>query len=363
MRIRCLSGWLVAMALVLGLAAAARAERVDDIPNPRARDRTWVSDATGRLRPETVQQINQLVDALERETTAEIAVVVIRSLDGESIEDVAVRLFRAWGIGKKGQDNGLLLLWAADDRRVRIEVGYGLEGVLPDAKAGAILDSRVLPHFRTGDFDAGVLDGVRTLAAVVRSEPVALPQPASSDYVTSDGLPLDLLGLLGLGTLPPALLGYRWWRRRRRRACPQCGATMTRLPEGSEDEYLDESQRVEEKLRSVDYDVWRCASCTHRFVLRYPRWFTRYDKCPQCGHRTKSDTRKTLESPTTSHAGRARITQSCEFCNFCRTFEREIPRLSSDSSSDSSGGGSGGSSGGGSFGGGSSGGGGASKGY
>jgi uncharacterized protein len=343
---------------MLGSVQPARAEQIDDIPNPRQRDGTWVADVANRLRAQTINQVNQLAGALERDTSAELAVVVVRSLDGAPIDEFAVKLFGKWKIGKKGKDTGLLFLWAADDRRVRVEVGYGLEGSLPDGRVGAILDHYVLPRFKASDFDGGVLEGVKALAAVVRNEPLRLPPPASAAYEPSfDTFPY-LLGLVGL--VPASLgglVGYRKWRRYRRRTCPGCGAGMVRLSETADDEFLERVKRLEETLHSVDYDVWKCPSCPHHFVLRYPRWFSKYGKCPQCRNRTKSRTEQTIYPATTSATGLAQITERCEFCTYHRTYSRTIPCVSESSSNGSS------SSGSSSFGGGSSGGGGASRSY
>jgi uncharacterized protein len=346
------------LALALVVPASGWAERVADIPNPRVRDGGWVADVPGRLQPATVARLNELCADLERTTGAELAVVVVRTLEGDSVEAVAVKLFEAWGIGKRHADNGLLLLWAVEDRRVRVEVGYGLEGVLPDGKAGAILDAYVIPRFKAGDFDAGLLEGVRALVAVARSETLDLPSQASQSY---DGRSPVLYGLLGaLGLVPVgggAVLGYRRWRRVRRRRCPECRAWMTRLPEDQDDALLGLAARVEERLGSVDYDVWHCGACTHHFTLRYPRMLTRFAKCPQCRHRTCGRTEETIEAATTTRSGSARVTERCEFCEYRRTYLRTIPMVSESSSSGGSG------SGGSSFGGGSSGGGGASRSY
>jgi uncharacterized protein len=347
------------LALVLGAVAGghAWAERVEEIPNPKTRDNTWVTDLPGRLDPQTVQEINTLIGQLEQETTAEMAVVVIHTLDGRSIEEFAVELFRRWGIGKKEADNGLLFLWSVNDRRVRIEVGYGLEGILPDGKVGSILDTYVIPHFKDEAYDQGVFEGVRILAAVVRNEPIDIPVPATESY-EEDELPTGLIwGLIGL--VPVGLgsfVGYRKWRRHHKRRCPSCGVKMLRLSEADEDELLDEVKQLEEKLRSVDYDVWKCPECSHHFTLRYPKWFSRYGKCPQCRNRTCSKTEVTEIPATTSSTGRAKVTEDCAFCTYHRVYHRTIPRVSTSSSSSGGGGG-------GSFGGGSSGGGGASRGY
>ena len=133
---------------------------------------------------------------------------------------------------------------------------------------------------------------------------------------------------------------------------------MVRLDEQADDALLADGQQVEERVGSVDYDVWTCAACSHHFTLRYPKWLTTYDRCPQCRNRTKSSTETVIQSATTSHAGSARVEERCAFCNFHHAYTRVVPQIEESSSS-------GGSSGGGSssFGGGRSGGGGASRGY
>src|SRR6187549_453670 len=162
--------------------AAIGAEPLGSIPNPRTRDGTWVTDMPGALRAETVARLNSTIGDLERTNGTEAAVVVIKSLDGLSVEEAAAKLFQLWGIGKKNKDNGLLLLWSTGDRRVRVEVGYGLEGALPDGKVGAILDGQVIPRFKTGDFDRGLLDGVDALLRVARNEPIELVSVKSESY-------------------------------------------------------------------------------------------------------------------------------------------------------------------------------------
>ena len=111
------------LALILLLIVIAGAEPLTSIPNPRGHNGTWVTDMPGMLRADTIAKLNSAIGDFERTTRSEMAVVVIRSLDGRSIEEAAVQLFELWGIGKKSKDNGLLLLWSTGDRRVRVEVG------------------------------------------------------------------------------------------------------------------------------------------------------------------------------------------------------------------------------------------------
>jgi uncharacterized protein len=356
---------LIALAALIPLLVAllvhgVGAEPLDRIPNPRVRDGTWVTDMPGTLKPDTVARLNATISDYERTNGGEMAVVVIRSLDGLSIDEAAVELFELWGIGKKGKDNGLLVLWSTDDRRVRVEVGYGLEGVLNDGKVGAILDAYVIPKFRSGEFDEGMVAGVDALLKAAREEPLELPSQRTESY--GDGsriVPAILLGLLGLVPVGiGSLVGFRKWRRYHRRRCPACQMPMTRLTESHDDAFLEEGQQAEERIKSVDYDVWKCGSCGHHFTLRYPRWFTSYAQCPQCHHRAKASTETTIVAATTTSSGTARVVETCAFCTFHREHTKTLPRIQASSSS------SGGSRGGGSsFGGGRSGGGGASRGY
>ena len=348
-------------ALITLLSAAAGAEPLTSIPNPRTRDGTWVTDMTGTLRADTIARLNSTIGEFERTKGAEMAVVVIRSLDGLTIEEAAVKLFELWKIGKESTDNGLLLLWSTGDRRVRVEVGYGLEGALPDGKVGAILDARVIPKFKSGEFDEGLLAGVDALLSAARDEPMELPSPRSESY----GSDWPIIGAVVGGLLggPPlivgSIFGFRKWRRRRRRRCPACQTLMICLDEAADDALLEGGQQAEERIGSVDYDVWKCGSCGHHFTLRYPKWISRYAKCSQCHNRTKSSTEKVIAAATTLSSGSALVVETCAFCTFRREYTKVLPRIESSSSS-SGGSSSGGSS---SFGGGGSGGGGASRGY
>lgn len=360
--VRCRS--LIALgALILLLSAAAGAEPLTSIPNPRTRDGTWVTDMSGTLRADTIARLNSTIGEFERTNGAEMAVVVIRSLDGLPIEETAVKLFELWKIGKERKDNGLLLLWSTGDRRVRVEVGYGLEGALPDGKVGAILDARVIPKFKSGEFDEGLLAGVDALLSAARDEPVELPSPRSESYGSdSPGIVAVVIGVLGVGGIPlgiGSMFGFWKWRRLHRRRCPACQTLMTRLGESDDDALLEEGQQAEERVKSVDYDVWKCGACGHHFALRYPKWFSSHSKCTQCHNRTKSSTEQVITAATTSSSGSARVVETCAFCTFHREYTKVLPRIESSGSS-SSGSSSGGSS---SFGGGGSGGGGASRGY
>jgi uncharacterized protein len=161
-------GVLLCLAVLLPCAAAAM-----EVPALRGR----VNDHGGMLSPETESRIETLLKELEEKDSTQVAVLTVPSLEGDSLEDFSMRVAERWKIGRKGFDNGVILVIARDDRKVRIEVGYGLEGRLTDLTAGRIIRDRIVPEFRAGRFDQGVLNGVVALAEVVRGEFQAPAQP------------------------------------------------------------------------------------------------------------------------------------------------------------------------------------------
>jgi uncharacterized protein len=141
-----------------------------------------VNDFASLLPAGDRQSLEDLLTSLERETGAEVAVVTVSGLEGRTVEDYANRLFGEWGIGKRGQDNGVLILVARDDRQMRIEVGYGLEGILPDGLAGAIIRDTFLPRFRDGRYREGIVEGTHRVADIVRrQETLTAEQRAALD--------------------------------------------------------------------------------------------------------------------------------------------------------------------------------------
>ncbi|WP_245692400.1 TPM domain-containing protein [Sporomusa acidovorans] len=130
----------------------------------------YVQDYAGVLSDETKSKINKLGSKIRESTSAQVVVVTVNSLEGVPIEEYSLGILRNWGIGDKKQNNGVLMLIAVNDRQSRIEVGYGLEGVLNDAKAGRILDESVLPYFQQGEYNRGVWTGYKALVSTVSGE-------------------------------------------------------------------------------------------------------------------------------------------------------------------------------------------------
>jgi uncharacterized protein len=130
-----------------------------------------VSDFAGVIKDEDSRSIENLAKALEQKTGAELAVVTIQTFAPYgSIEEYATSLFNSWGIGQAGEDNGVLLILAMEERKVKIETGYGLEGAIPDSMAGRILDNAVLPLFRENSFSEGLVQGAQAIAAAVAKD-------------------------------------------------------------------------------------------------------------------------------------------------------------------------------------------------
>jgi uncharacterized protein len=130
----------------------------------------WVRDEAGVLSPQTVQYLEQYLKQDRDSTSNQIAVYIIKSLQGEDIDDYTFRVFQKWKLGDEKKINGVLYLIAIDDRKFRIEVGDGLEGVLTDLQASRINRDRVAPYFRQGDFDNGVIAGVNAIRETIKGE-------------------------------------------------------------------------------------------------------------------------------------------------------------------------------------------------
>ena len=203
---------------MLGGAVASRAQA----QVPDSKPAGYVSDFAGVLSPQAKQQIEALATELDRKTGSQLAIVTVKSLQGEPIEDFSVALATRWGIGRKDKgDTGVLLLLAAQDRQNRMEVGYGIEPIIPDGRAGTILrDMR--PLLRAGDYDGALMQAAGQVAALIAQASnvtlsVPVPQPNANRAPERRGSPLGgliwLLILLGLPFLmiPRRRRGGGWY--------------------------------------------------------------------------------------------------------------------------------------------------------
>lgn len=169
---------------------------------PEHTEQFYVNDYADVLDFETESTIVKYGRQLEELTGAQLVVLTIKSLDGRPLEEYSLRVLRGWGIGQEEENNGVLILLAVDDRQSRIEVGYGLEGALPDGKTGRIQDEYMLPYFKEGDYSKGILEGYKALLVEIykeygiepEEEITATPQPIQPQpIVRRDINPIRLL--------------------------------------------------------------------------------------------------------------------------------------------------------------------------
>ncbi|HEY6821665.1 MAG TPA: YgcG family protein [Burkholderiales bacterium] len=188
----------------LFLIALAAAEIA--IPPLKAR----ITDLTGTLSEQQRSALERTLQEFETRKGAQVAVLMVPSTEPETVEQYAVRVEESWKLGRKGVDDGVLLVVAKNDRKLHIEVGYGLEGVLPDAVAKRIIDEDIVPRFRQGDFYGGIRAGVDRIMRVVEGEPLPPPHarsPAQNISGHMDWLIPAILVLFFVGGILRALFG------------------------------------------------------------------------------------------------------------------------------------------------------------
>jgi uncharacterized protein len=166
-----------------------------------------VTDLTGTLTTEQTNALENKLAAFEAEKGSQIAVLILPTTQPEDIAQFGIRVAEAWKIGRKNIDDGVMLIVAKDDRQLRLEVGYGLEGVIPDAIAKRIIAETITPYFRAGDFAGGINAGVEQLMRLIEGEPLPAPQQQSGGESGQNSFMFILLGGLLVGFLLSAMMG------------------------------------------------------------------------------------------------------------------------------------------------------------
>jgi len=195
--------WLAALALLAMLGGIGAApweptrEGLQSIPPLRAR----VTDLTGTLTTSEIAAIETKLSDWEARTTNQLTVLIVPTVKPESIEQYSIRVAEAWKIGQKGKDNGAILLIAKDDRQIRIEVGYGFEGVLTDLTSRRIIAETIAPQFKKGEFAAGINAGIDRIISVI-GEGKPLPKPEPRRQAPSHGFDLGTWALILLVAVP-----------------------------------------------------------------------------------------------------------------------------------------------------------------
>lgn len=201
--------WGKTLALIALLLSASLSVAEVAVPPLQSR----VTDLAGTLSAGEVVQLEQKLAAFEAKKGSQIAVLIVLTTQPETIEEYSIRVVDAWKLGRKRIDDGVLLIIAKQDRAVRIEVGYGLEGVLPDAIAKRIVDEIIVPKFKQGDFAGGINAGVERMMAVIAGEPLPPPQirpgtggSARAGAVLDNIIPI-FIGFIVLGKILQSLFG------------------------------------------------------------------------------------------------------------------------------------------------------------
>ena len=366
---------------VIVAVCSAATYSVAELPNVQKQDHTkHLVNPDGIVSASVQANIDSLLLDIRRQSSSEVVAVIVDDIDSDDIDSYATELFNFWGIGKSDKNNGILILVAKDMRRAVIRTGYGAEGVLPDIISGRILRNEMFPRFREGDYEGGLLSGVQAVHKVI-TDPEAAAELMSDEhdnYASVSGadifsvyltvalivavlmlafvglmlwkdssnkkmtdyqkyvstskymLPMLVVSLFFIG-IP--ILGWlmlwlvrRHWRDHKRR-CPRCRTWMQKLDEVNDNKYLTYAQDLEEKLKSVDYDVWLCPHCGETDIYSFVNRSSSYKECPDCHARTmKLSGVRILQEPTTRHEGIGEKNYVCLNCNHRHSDRYRIPK-------------------------------------
>jgi len=195
-------GWLFGLLVWALCTSLAHAEVA--VPPLKAR----VTDLTETLTPAQQNELEKILQAFEARKGSQIAVLVVPTTQPEAIEQYSIRVAEAWKLGRKGVDDGALLLVAKDDRALRIEVGYGLEGVIPDAVANRVIAEIIVPYLKQGDFYGGIRAGVDRLIRLIDGEPLPPPRQKDISWAGIEGLlPMAFIAVFVVGGVLRAIFG------------------------------------------------------------------------------------------------------------------------------------------------------------
>jgi uncharacterized protein len=338
------------------------AKLVPPSPTPSS----FIADVPRLLSADARRRLDARIRAIQDSGLGDIGVAIMPSIGDYPEYEMGVAIYRTWGIGRidslgsARRDLGALLLIVPKELapdgagRCWIATGNGAEALITDATAGAICRDDIVPHLRDRDYEAAVSAGIEAIASRTRPELGGTPDAATGlvgqPRRSRNPFPILLIigGLIAVGGIGA---GIPLWLRRRPRRCPKCNRAMHRLDEVQDDAVLDPGQRTEERLGSVDYDVWAC-ECGEDLVVPYAKMFSGYTECAACKARTVKTQRTVVRQPTYTSTGLAEDTSRCENCSKVTTTQvvlaRRTPPASSSggSGSRSHGGGGGGSFGG-----------------
>jgi len=318
---------------VIGFATQAQAGY------PKAKD-LYVNDFANLLTAKDAITIRTALAKLRDDAGVHTVVVTIRSIHGygtgdQTVESFATNLFNGWGIGDRVRNDGVLILVAVKDRKVRIELGSGY-GESYNEQMQSVINQRMLPHFKEKNYSLGVMEGTDSVVQILsqRASTIALqsaPTPTikyhGSSSTSDSGVGLAFFVIVG-GVIV-TVFGLIWYALSRNRRCPSCRVALGRLYGGAEDQYLDDGQKLEKSLGSVDYQVWQCPKCGYHDLQSQYRWLSSFAGCHSCGYRTMKVGEMITVHPTEFSTGEKQIDKECYRCGFRRCETDILPMLPS----------------------------------
>lgn len=374
---------IILFSLLFLIVIDIKAYKPTELINPNISDRRhYVADPDGLVGAQAKDNANSVLWLLRKKTGAEVVVAVVNDIEEYSPEDFSTALFEQWGIGKKDKDNGVLVLIVPSQRIARIATGYGVEGIIPDISARKIIGRSIVPYMKENDLDGAVVAVSQDISNIL-TDPVAAEELKSKnkeaweEYPESDVSGEDLLwfifwvviGLflvstgkyfydsnrlkkldryrqalgwhneintylvlaivtLGLGLLPYWLAKKKYKKARNNpMTCPACKGYMTKLNEEDDNNFLSPSQDFEEKINTVDYDVWVCDQCgtIERYPFRIPQ--NKYEECPNCLTIALCMVRDhTVIPATTKSSGVGEKLYECKYCHHQKRQRYTIPK-------------------------------------
>jgi len=373
---------------------------VKSIPDPKIYGSGFVSNPDTILNYEEVVYLDSIVQILQDSSKAEIAIVMLQSIGNAVPKSFAIELFNYWHIGNAETDNGVLILFVMDQRRIEFETGYGTEQILSDAKCYSIQQKFMVPHFKKENYGQGIIDGVKeTVRVLMKGADEIIPSttitpPAENtlnnevyeykynpikdfyyryvyiinNYLIAIAFAFGLFVLLFSLSIsnkdyfaryqmlrifrtyfwfivfPIPFIGIYFfvkyitekWRNTKR-VSAKTGLVMHKLSEQEDDMYLEKGQIAEELVKSVDYDVWVSGEEGDILIQTYKRWFSKYNACPKCKYKTYYKVYdRTITPATYSSSGTGERKHKCTNCGHTKKTRYTIPKKTKSSSSSSS---------------------------
>lgn len=372
---------------------------VQTVPDPKAKGNYFVSNPDDILTVNEVNYIDSIILEVQDSSRAEIAVVMLQSIGDHDVKTFATNLFNTWKVGQAETNNGLLILFVMDQRKISFETGYGAETILPDGKCYDIQQEYMVPRFKEGNYGQGMIDGIKVIVDIFMNRFEEITPEASNsttdnttNYSYKDEYNYDydysysfrddsflnlylkiILVVLALFFIllliavfikdyfiryqllrvfklyiwfiffPVPFIGIYFWVkhltekwRNAPRISAKTGKVMYKLSEEDDNEYLKKGQIAEEKVKSVDYDVWVSGEEGDVLIQAYKRWFSKYNSCPKCKFKTYYKVYdKVITAATYTSSGKGERFYKCTNCGHSKRVTYTIPKKTKTSSTSS----------------------------